>query len=262
MKKPLQKSEVPDGFVVDLSEQLYIESPNGTRHACVLATCPVCQKKKWIRISFVRCGHTKTSKCQECSGIKFLTEKDIPQGNDHIIHLEHQKLSKETTKKNTLRVLVECPDCHEKRWTRAHGVKLGGYKSTRCTKCIANNRDAESYPLTNNGVMYANGYKMINVRVLPDSDRAMVQKYLNQHRRYVYEHQVVALKKYGSRAAEDGIVVRHLNGIKDDNRPENIAIGTQTQNIEDHMTANHNMKAWRGFALFLLDMIIHPPNLS
>ena len=52
--------------------------------------------------------------------------------------------------------------------------------------------------------------------------------------------------------------MRHLNGNKLDNSPENIMIGSQNDNIQDHMRANNEMKAWRSFSIFLLNNFILP----
>ena len=49
---------------------------------------------------------------------------------------------------------------------------------------------------------------------------------------YVLEHRLIAAKKYGTLQKDQ--VVRHVNGIKHDNRPENLLIGTVTENNSDH----------------------------
>ena len=61
---------------------------------------------------------------------------------------------------------------------------------------------------------------------------------------FVKEHQLVAVKKY--RRTLTGMVVRHLNGIKSDNAPENILIGTSAENTMDHNTARLMAMYWRG----------------
>jgi hypothetical protein len=45
---------------------------------------------------------------------------------------------------------------------------------------------------------------------------------------YMYEHHVVAEEMLGRRL-EDGEVVHHKNGQRDDNRPENLAVETMSE---------------------------------
>ena len=60
---------------------------------------------------------------------------------------------------------------------------------------------------------------------------------------FVNEHQLVAVKKYGKLPPHS--VVRHLNGIKTDNRPENLVLGTTQENTMDHVTARMQAMYWR-----------------
>lgn len=60
---------------------------------------------------------------------------------------------------------------------------------------------------------------------------------------FVREHHLVAVQKYGG--IPYGHVVRHLNGIKSDNRPENLVLGTTQENTLDHNTARLLAMYWR-----------------
>lgn len=64
-----------------------------------------------------------------------------------------------------------------------------------------------------------------------------------ERKTFVYEHRLVALKKYGSLSAAD--VVRHMNGVRTDNRPENLVRGTTQENTMDHNTARLMAMYWR-----------------
>jgi hypothetical protein len=52
-------------------------------------------------------------------------------------------------------------------------------------------------------------------------------------KRTVSVHRLIAFLKYGRKSLRKGIQVRHLNGNPADNRLDNIAIGTATQNSLD-----------------------------
>lgn len=56
---------------------------------------------------------------------------------------------------------------------------------------------------------------------------------LTKGRNDVFEHTLVAEKKLG-RFLEKGEVVHHINGIRDDNRPENIVVLTASTHIKEH----------------------------
>jgi hypothetical protein len=67
--------------------------------------------------------------------------------------------------------------------------------------------------------------------------------WLSRHRNRVAEHRLVACKKYGG--IPKGYFVRHLNGVKTDNRPENLVLGTPKENAADHETARTDAMFWR-----------------
>lgn len=259
VKKPIQQSEIPDEIIANIERQKMIESKNGKKNACIECTCPICNKKRWIRISYIRCGHTKTSRCHSCyydrgANFKPMTPDEQPDG-DYILYFDRQKLRREKSNGKQMGViLTECPDCGIKKWNRINAIRNRKLKSTRCNSCAQKNRD---FPIPK-GYTITNGYREIHIKTLDKKTRDVVKKYelKGSHRNYVYEHRLVAFQKFGIKVFEDKIVVRHLNGNKLDNSPENIMIGSQNDNIKDHMTANEEMKIWRGFAMFLLNNFV------
>jgi len=71
---------------------------------------------------------------------------------------------------------------------------------------------------------------------------------------YVLEHRLI-MAKHIERRLETIEVVRHLNGIKTDNRIENLAIGSYQDNILDHVSLRRELALWKNIALTLLLII-------
>lgn len=92
----------------------------------------------------------------------------------------------------------------------------------------------------------SHGYVTLTRPGLTDEDIALAQKaglFRGARRANLLEHKLVALKKYGELPA--GTVVRHINGVKTDNRPENLVLGTTQENTRDHDTARVQAMYWR-----------------
>lgn len=254
MYRPLKASEVPFGMIVHLDQQRMTG-----RRSEVLVECKKCHETRWSPIINIRNGHTKTPYCRKCylqrGNLSELRPDEAPTA-DTVLYFDRQELVQEPggLQKNTLRILGECPDCGKQRWLRVTSIRSGKARSTVCNSC---SRKRQPHPLPKMGRQDANGYSMLHVRILTDDDRALAEQYLKLHRKsYVYEHRLVALKIYGPAAAAPGIVIRHLDGNRMNNTPDNLALGSQGDNVMDHMTAVAEMKAWRGLAHLLLRILI------
>ncbi|MPY68361.1 HNH endonuclease [Deinococcus sp. SDU3-2] len=82
------------------------------------------------------------------------------------------------------------------------------------------------------------------------------QVYNRKTKRMEYLHRVVAAKQLG-RALEPGEVVHHINGDKQDARPENLAV----LRVGEHSWVEWLIRRWRrGQPLLLSDAI--PENLK
>jgi len=129
-------------------------------------------------------------------------------------------------------IWVACPNCGKERWV---SLRRGKAVSQRCHQCAMvayiNEKSPGKYPSAWKGgrIKDANGY--IRVRVYPgDFFYRMVTK-----NGYVMEHRLVMAKRLG-RCLQTWEIVHHKNGIKDDNRIENLEL---TANTSEHIR-NHS----------------------
>lgn len=90
------------------------------------------------------------------------------------------------------------------------------------------------------------GYVFLSLDLLTLDQRELVDRLgliTSKHSR-VAEHRLVAAETYGDWYDPRAMVVRHKNGNKTDNRPENLLIGTNEENMMDHETARKAAMFW------------------
>lgn len=96
------------------------------------------------------------------------------------------------------------------------------------------------------GKYLRNGYVMLTPTGMTEAEIAVAdecQLWTGKKRSAVLQHRLIATMIYGP--LPKGIVVRHLNGTRSDNRAENLAIGTTKENCADHETARRMAMWWR-----------------
>jgi len=94
--------------------------------------------------------------------------------------------------------------------------------------------------------VHASGYAVLRRCGMSVADIELSERlnlFRGSKKAFVREHHLVAAKKYGR--IGKGMVVRHINGIKDDNRPENLLLGTTQENTMDHNKARLRAMYWR-----------------
>jgi hypothetical protein len=114
-----------------------------------------------------------------------------------------------------------CPQCKSERW-------IGKNQITKfCMSCAAINRKntGEKNPRWNGGVRQdKDGYRYITVDenhpFINMSGKVFIH---GKYRYYIAEHRLVMAFKL-NRPLNKTELVHHLNGIKDDNRPENLEL--------------------------------------
>jgi len=139
-----------------------------------------------------------------------------------------------------------CPDCHKEKWVMLSRAKKQGYQ-IRCRLCSAQKRGKEEKAsganIGSNNPQWKGGRQKtlagyIRVFISPDSPYySMRRKVKGRASNDILEHRLIMAHHLG-RCLYSWEVIHHLNGIKSDNRVENLYL----VNRETHKT-NTRLKA-------------------
>lgn len=112
---------------------------------------------------------------------------------------------------------------HNTQGTKFPGRKWSDEHRTKVMASIKYGPDRHGWK----GGRYIDSVGYVHIRK-PDHPRASVNG-------YVFEHILVAEEKIG-RTLRDDEVVHHINGVKYDNRPENLQVMTNSEHVKYHQS--------------------------
>lgn len=145
---------------------------------------------------------------------------------------ETTKGNKRPSNDRVSRIWLACIDCGKERWVRLANEKP---KHTRCTSCARKHFGLEergcNHPLWKGGRIYtSDGYVAVYIQ-RENKFFPMVGKCFRWGG-YILEHRLLMATHLG-RLLTSKELVHHKNGIKDDNRIENLELATRKNHFKD-----------------------------
>jgi len=143
------------------------------------------------------------------------------------IKVIHYSVKTRKAKIPTKLIWTECPNCKKRRWQRLQDYQKQqgrGCCVGMCKACSDVTRRGKpiKQPAWKGGRWIRDGY--VNVKIEPDDPMiGMAKKATTGFTYYIPEHRLVRARHIG-RPLSSEEHVHHINGIRDDNRIENLAI--------------------------------------
>ena len=96
------------------------------------------------------------------------------------------------------------------------------------------------------------GYVHLLIAALPSEDQLLAQNTTKS--KYIMEHRLVMAQKLGRPLAKAELV-HHLNGVKDDNSPENLTIEARAEHSRKHRETEAELRRLREENLALRSLL-------
>ena len=132
-------------------------------------------------------------------------------------------------------IWLACVDCGKERWVNFDSLNRPNYGG-RCKSCDA--KHSPPHKSSYNG-RFKDSEGYIWVRI-PPSD-PLYSMTIKNNGRPIREHRLIMARKLG-RVLKVSEVIHHLNGIRDDNRIENLSLET----AGSHVAFHNSHGAYRG----------------
>jgi len=221
------REEWREYFFYDRQE---VQDSHQHRRLVIRAKCPECYMRHWVLASDVRRGR-RSPYCPLHKWVAGGLQRRRPLqpeevGPDWYPYLD---FTKQKSRNNNLHIWVICPDCQYGRWVPTNHIRNKHQKSPHCLVCKSTGANS---PLWLGGRHLRHGYAWVLVSTLAPAEQELFGA-MADSRGYISEHRLVLARHLGRLLRSDEIV-HHLNGVKDDNRLENLKLLTQNTHHTGH----------------------------
>lgn len=217
-KNLLCPEDLPDDIQQYFDFDSQSSQPGKGRNIQILRTCSSCGKQDWVIVKTVRT--TKCTLCKECNYIdigkrklKPLEPEEIPE--ELRITLDFSSQDVEFKDHPRVTIVRVCPYCGERKRVSSTHIrtlaKSGNYTG-KCLKCCVRKGEANNF-WKGGRTKSVDGY----VYILADQTEEF------KHSKYIAEHRLV-MERHIGRPLLPTETVHHKNGIRDDNRLENLEL--------------------------------------
>jgi len=124
-----------------------------------------------------------------------------------------------------------------------YGRKHSEESIEKMRRAKANSPSGADHP-SYKGSWYSRGYKYLSVQGLPSEQRKIAEKMVAKNHQGIPEHRLIMALHLG-RPLERWEVVHHRNGVKDDNRIENLELLDNSSHAKKHKEIIRELRALR-----------------
>ncbi len=201
------------------------------------SACSGCGEERWLP------RRESDRQCKSCAATERVSwEGGTPKLGDTVNGTTIGKATRATY------VWTACPDCGEERWVARR------YITKKCKRCAAVERNwvGERHPRWKGGVRQGkDGYRYITVYLSHPLIEMAGKVFIHGKYRYsIAEHRLVMAQHLG-RLLLPWELVHHLNGIKDDNRIENLELLKSNKEHLPSMNVQRLVKELRARVILL-----------